>query len=819
MGEVYRARDQRLGRDVALKVLPDVSASHPERLRRFEREARATAALSHPNVITVFDAGSQDGRGFVVTELLNGSTLGDRLHGDPLSTRDALTFAAQAARGLGAAHSRGIVHRDVKPDNLFITTAGVLKVLDFGLAHLAGDSSGAERDSTESKLTSAGAVLGTIRYMSPEQAKGLAVDSRSDLFSLGVVLCEMLSGRHPFQRPTSAETISAILRDDPPTEPLFTPVLDKIIRRCLEKDPDERFQSARDLEFALSTLAGSSSVDIAGPSVEPKPRRRWLARLAVVLAALTLVTGGLFIGQRLGESPLPSFQRLTFRRGDIWNACFAPDGQTIVYGASWDGQPWRLFTTRIGSRESRPLDLPDADIQAISRSGEMAILVKLPHPRTPGSPVTLARVSMAGGAPREVLDGVVGADFSPDGQNLAVVRELGGRRQLEYPIGKVLFQGDVWNYPRVSPNGELVAVDTASGLSVVDRQGRRTILDEKGWASSWSPTGNEVWFTAPNEAGTNDSIYAVTLSGRKRVLVSSASSSRLRAVSRDGRALMTSGGFRAVMMALALGATRERDVSWFDLSSVADLARDGSELLFQEGGAAGAETMATYLRRTDGSSPAVRIGEGQPMSLSFDGKWVLMKGDSPAPELSILPTGAGESRVLAGQGIEYDWAYFFPDGRRIIAIARRVGEPWRAYIQDLAGGPPRPFLPQGVSPGAISPDSRLVVGLDDATRTIRLYPADGGEPRSVPGPPEPGDPVSWSTDGRSLFCVETHGLVMKIFRRELGSGRRDLLREITPTDPAGIFQLQRAIPAADGRSYAYSYWRQITDLYVVDGLR
>ena len=563
----------------------------------------------------------------------------------------------------------------------------------------------------------------------------------------------------------------------------------------------------------------SSSVDIAGPSVEPKRRRRWLAPLVVVLAALALLTGGLFIGQRLGESPLPSFQRLTFRRGDIWNACFAPDGQTIVYGASWDGQPWRLFTTRIGSRESRPLDLPDADIQAISRSGEMAILVKLPHPRTPGSPVTLARVSMAGGAPREVLDGVVGADFSPDGQDLAVVREVGGRRQLEYPIGKVLFQGDVWNYPRVSPNGELVAVDTTSGLSVVDRQGRRTILDEKGWASSWSPTGNEVWFTAPNEAGTNDSIYAKTLSGRKRVLVSSASSSRLRAVSRDGRALMTSGGFRAAMMALAPGETRERDVSWFDLSSVADLARDGSELLFQEGGAAGAETMATYLRRTDGSSPAVRIGEGQPMSLSFDGKWVLMKGDSPAPELSILPTGAGESRVLAGQGIEYDWAYFFPDGRRIIAIARRVGEPWRAYIQDLAGGPPRPFLPQGVSPGAISPDSRLVVGLDDATRTIRLYPADGGEPRSVPGPPEPGDPVSWSTDGRSLFCVETHGLVMKIFRRELGSGRRDLLREITPTDPAGIFQLQRAIPAADGRSYAYSYWRQITDLYVVDGLR
>jgi Tol biopolymer transport system component len=821
MGEVYRARDERLGREVALKVLPESMASDPDRLKRFEREARATAALSHPNVLAVFDIGSHDGRTFVVSELLDGATLGTRLEIGPLPTREALSLAAQACRGLAVAHARGIIHRDVKPDNLFLTKSGLLKILDFGLAHVSGDSSGATDGTTASRLTDAGTILGTVRYMSPEQAKGLSIDARSDLFSLGVVLYEMLAGRHPFKRATSAETMTAILRDDPPMEGSLPSVLDQIVRRCLEKDPEQRFQTARDLEFALSTLSGSSPIDVAVPPVEPKRHRRLLVTLSLFLAALVLSTVGLFVGFRLGERSLPSFDRLTFRRGNVWNARFAPDGQTIVYGASWDGQPCRMFTTRIGNRESRQLDLPDADIAAISRAGDMAILIKLPYPRSPGSLATLARVPLAGGAPRELANDVESADFSPDGSELAIVRQVGARRQLEYPIGKVLLQEDVLQKVRVSPRGDLVALDDNAGsIFVVDRQGRKRMLEVNDATDAfWSPSGEEVWFKGRNETGTGSAIFAVSLSGRKRLLASPAGFTVLEDVYRDGRALVNNGELRMGMMARAPGETQEREVSWFNQSVVADLQQDGSTLLFSEGGHGGLGTMTTYLRKTDGSSPAVRLGDGQAMSLSTDGKWALTKKPFDfVRELVLLPTGAGESRTVKADGIEYASAYFFPDGKRIVATARQEGKPWRTYIQDLAAGPPRPLLPEGVSSGPISPDGRLVVGLEDSTRTIRLYPTDGGAPRPIPGPPEPGDPWSFSSDGR-LLSVEMSGLVMKVFRRDLGSGRRDLLREITPSDPAGIFRLGPLIPGIDGKTYVYSYARALLSLHVVNGLK
>src|SRR5580704_3992395 len=255
MGEVYRARDPRLGREVAIKVLPSGAAPDSDRLRRFEQEARATAALNHPNILAVFDIGSQDNSPYIVSEMLDGETVRARLDAGPLPVRKAVEYALQIARGLAAAHDRGIFHRDLKPENIFITRDGHAKILDFGLAKLTLPEPGAAAglSATLDSATGRGALLGTVGYMSPEQVRGANIDARSDLFSFGVVLYEMLSGRRAFRGETTADTISAILKDDPPELTAagrdVPPILERIVQHCMEKDPAVRFQSARDIAF------------------------------------------------------------------------------------------------------------------------------------------------------------------------------------------------------------------------------------------------------------------------------------------------------------------------------------------------------------------------------------------------------------------------------------------------------------------------------------------------------------------------------------------------------------------------------------------
>jgi serine/threonine protein kinase len=299
MGEVYRAKDSRLGREVAIKVLPAAVAQDPERLRRFEQEARAASAIHHPNLLTVFDVGSHEGTAYLVTELLSGESLRDLMSRGPLTTKKACEIATQASKGLAAAHEKGIVHRDLKPENLFVTKDGITKILDFGLAKVEPPqpSSANVADSSTLLETSAGTVLGTVGYMSPEQLRGERADARSDLFSLAVVLHEMLAGARPFAGNTAPEVMSAILRDEP--SPLTVPDggdgrLESIVRRCLEKRPEHRFQSARDLAFALETLAGAASpaaVPAAG-SRRPSSGRR---RVAALLLGAAIVTGGFLL--------------------------------------------------------------------------------------------------------------------------------------------------------------------------------------------------------------------------------------------------------------------------------------------------------------------------------------------------------------------------------------------------------------------------------------------------------------------------------------------------------------------------------------------
>jgi Tol biopolymer transport system component len=819
MGEVYRARDPRLGRQVALKVIANGGASD-EQLRRFEDEARAASALNHPNILSVLDVLFDAAPPCIVLELLEGETLRERLKPASMPFRKAVDLAVQICNGLAAAHGKGIVHRDLKPENVFITRDGHVKILDFGLAKITRevDGSGASSDLATRTATEPGLLRGTLAYMSPEQARGSRADVRSDLFALGAVLYEMLAGRPAFRRASAAETVSAVLTHDPDglrasANRAVPAALEQIVRRCLEKAPEERFQSARDLAFALSALSGSAVAPGAALS-SARGRRLVLWGVPAVLVALG---AGLWIARGRPTYAPASYSRLTFRHGDVRSARFTSDGRTIVYGAAWDGDPFRLFTARVDQTESRSMDLPDADIFAISTQGEMAICLG----RTLAPPFvsvgTLARVPLGGGAPREILESVLSADWAPDGKDLAVLHQVQGKTRLEFPIGKVLHEGWILSV-RVSPRGDLVAFRDPEGVSVVDRSGRKRLLgvDPKGIGLrlAWSPSGEEIWYTA-SERGTDVELRSVDLSGRVRRRGGLPTMGEIVDISKDGRALMIAGELRSAIAGLAPGATGERDLSWLNHSWARALSADGRTLLFGELGAG--RSAAVYLRKTDGT-PAVHLADGTPAALSPDGKWALVGSSSSPPQLTILPTGPGEPRPLAlGSVVPCGGSQLFPHGDRVLVDGRQAGGPCQAYVVEVAGGAPRPLSTDPSSGGVISPDGRSVAVQDKAGR-ILVYPVEGGAPRALPGPPEPGHIGPWSADGRSLYSTEVKGVESRIIRRDLETGRRTLWKQIVPTDPAGVFDLSPVV-AADGSAYVYTLVSFRGSLYLVDGLK
>src|SRR5246127_3790641 len=530
MGEVYKARDKRLNRDVAIKVLPASFSADSDRLQRFAQEARAAAALSHPNILSIFDIGEDGGAPYVVSELLEGETLRDRLRNGALAPRKAIDYAAQVARGLAAAHEKVIVHRDLKPENIFITNDGRVKILDFGLAKLTRPEADESSETlTQQVGTDAGTVMGTVGYMAPEQVRGKPADARSDIFAFGAILYEMLSGKRAFRGDSSADTMSAILKEDPPelseTNRNVSPALERIVRHCLEKNPAERFQSAQDVAFNLEPLTDISTPSRGGmrPLTEEKTARRWLLPVLgglLLLASWAVVYRWAHRGAAATSNP--TFNEVTFRNGTIWAARFAPDGQTVLYGAAWEGQPQEIFSTRADSSDSRSLGLPPAQVLSISSKGEMAISLHPTNVGGFGQVGTLARVPLAGGAPREVVDKVLWADWTPDGQSLAVARETDTRNaRLEFPPGNVIYEPLGWvSHVRFSPKGDLLAI--ADHISGGD-DGRVVIVDTHGnhktsssfYSSveglAWSPNGKEVWFSAV-PVGSARSIYALDLS-------------------------------------------------------------------------------------------------------------------------------------------------------------------------------------------------------------------------------------------------------------------------------------------------------------------
>ncbi len=832
MGEVFRARDERLGRDVALKLIRPASGDNPDRLRRFEQEARAAAALNHPNILAIYDVGFEGTTPYIVAELLEGKTLRQRLTEGPIPVREAAGYALQIAQGLIAAHDRHIVHRDLKPENLFLTTDGRLKILDFGVAKLQVSPDDKRAIESLTTVTKHGALIGTVAYMSPEQLRGKAVDHRSDIFSFGAILYEMMSGCRAFRGETEVDTMTAVLREEPAIANLEQASIpggyQDIVKHCLEKEPENRFQSAKDLGFALQTLSGSSSLPIGTFS---KTKRRSVLPWALVAALAAVLIGLSLIELLRPVAAPPAYRRLTFDEGTVYSARFAPNEQSIIYGAAWNGKPVQLFSTVGDSLLSQPLEFTDANLLGISPSNELALAV---HGTHTGQLETvngmLARAPLAGGSPREVLSDVRWADWDRSG-TLAVVHYAEGHSRLEYPVGNVLYQSAGWiSSIRFSPKGNLIAFmdhpaiwDNRGTVCVVDLAGHVQVLS-KEWESengvAWRPDGREIWFTATDK-GSNLDLMAVNLSGTVRTLLKLPVGLILQDIASDGRVLVTLKSQRLAMSFGSLGNEQDVDLSWHDWDSARDISSDGQFVLFEDASEAAGPGYSVVIRKVDGTLP-VRLGEGSSGGMSPDGKWAIAISTSQASQITLLPIGAGQPHAINVSGLTHihnGWARFLQDGQSVTVIGDEAGHAPRCYVVELSSGKTKAVTPEGTLCGPSSPDSRIMAGKSSAGSITALYPLDGSASRSIPHLDNNFNPVQWSSDGSSLYGYHAGEFPSRIYKLEIASGKESVVKELRPGVPAGVVSVAPIVVSSDGKHFAYSYNQTLSVLYLISGLK
>ena len=832
MGEVYRSRDPRLKREVAIKVLPQALSLDADRMRRFEQEALATAALNHPNILAVFDIGTSEGSPYVVSELLEGETLRERLRGGSIAVRKALDYALQIAQGLAAAHEKGIIHRDLKPENLFVTKDGRVKILDFGLAKLTQAEPGTDTSlPTATHGTEAGVVMGTAGYMSPEQVRGVALDPRSDIFSFGAILHEMLSGKRAFHGDTTADTMSAILKEDPPdlneTNRNISPALERVVQHCLEKNPEQRFHSARDVAFDLETLCNQSSSGSRLRAVTDQRRSYW-KQAAGALIILLALAGTYYAARNNAPVLTPHFHQLTFQRGSIYGAKFAPDGQSIVYSAAWNGAPKeQVYTTRTDALMSRPIDLMDSEVLSISSKGEMALRQKSDNGAVPRG--MLSVVPLTGGAPRELLGDVLQASWSRDGESLAVVHFVGPECRLEYPVGKTIYStstGDISDVA-VSPDGKRIAffdhpnpADTRGYVAVVDLSGKATRLT-KEWSDltglAWSRSGDEIWFTG-SDAGINSALYAVNLSGQLRDLLHIPGRLRLFDISKEGQVLIANEATRQEVVGHRTGQDRDIDLSWFDWTLGRSLSADGQWAVLEEDGEGGGPDYTVFLRKTDGS-PAIRLGSGMGLDISPDDKWVASTSvKQPAPTV-LLPAGAGQPITLADAQLFHTANLrFLPDGKGLIMVASEKGKAPRTYTLMLDGSALKLFGPEGFRGTLVSPDSNYVLGRKDGAYWMVPFAGDE-KPQPLSFVRADEAVAGWAADSKSIYVGDVSSTPVKVYVADLKTGQRRLHHQHAPGDLAGVAGVGSGHITPDGNFYLYTVARTLSYLYVVEGLK
>ena len=823
MGAVYRARDTRLNRDVALKIMNETFGGDTERVRRFQQEAQSASAMNDPNILAVYDVGVHETAPYLVSELLEGDTLRGRLRTGSLPVWKAVDYARQMALGLAAAHSRAITHRDVKPENIFITNSGRVKILDFGLAKFV-PAGGAPNDATITVVSTPGMVMGTAAYMSPEQVRGEAIDHRSDIFSLGCVIYEMLTGRRAFQGRTDADRMSAVLKDDPAFDEKTPPALQRTIRHCLEKNPGERFQSARDLAFDLESMTRQDSS--SRPAIPaPQGYRSGSKSLPWVLAGvLALACAGLLL-DRTRVSPPPVFHRLTFNRGMIHAARFTPDGASVIYSARWEGGESDVYLARADVPGSRSLGFRDLELRGVSPKGELALLKNTVMGNFYAPTGGLSVAPYSGGAPRDLDEKIAFVDWSASNE-MAVARMTDQGFQLEYPVGTVLYRTAGYiSQPRVSPAGDLVAfldhaVDNNSGVvMVVDRHGNRRVLSSRYAASdglAWHPRGKEVWFTAAKQ-GARLELLAVTLEGRERVVYSQAKPVILLDISRDGRVLVANDERRMKLIFHGAGELGERDLSWLDWSLVNSLSTDSRIITFSETAEGAGSSALTYVRETNGALP-ILLGEGHYPSLSPDGTQVVSNMESA---IEIYPVRAGQPRVIQVKGFMVYRAGLLSDGKTVWFRGSEPLKGQRYYLTGLNGETPRPITPEGVSV-RVNGFGPVLNGEYVAAASggkVMLYPLKGGAAHVVAGMEAEARIAGWSADGRELYVFSGSRIPFAVERLDWKTGQRQPLLEVKPADRAGLRGINTLRVSADGKNYVYSVPQQIEELHSIEGLK
>ena len=835
MGEVYKARDTRLGRTVAVKILPAAFSADADRLQRFEHEARILSMLNHPNLLAIYDVGEHNGVRYLVSEFLEGQSLREIMAAGGLSRRRASDYALEIAKGLAAAHDNGIVHRDLKPDNIFITRDDRVKILDFGLAKYSPIKSGAHEALTAALPvpTTPGTVMGTVGYMSPEQVRGEPVDHRSDIFSFGAVLYEMVSGKRAFSGDSSVETMNAILKED--VSELSTsgaqtsPGLDRIIRRCLEKKPERRFQSASDLAFALEALSSASGVSQAVPTTARAAKKLPLGWIAAAVLAVGFVALSLLHYSR-PRSTAVNYTQLSFRSAFIRTARFAPGG-TVVYAPSFNGEPPSLFSVRTDTFESQPLNLK-ADLQAISRSGEMAL--SLGRVFNLWAPVgRLAKAPLGGGSVRELLDNVIDADWNKDGTDLAVSHIVGSSCRLEYPPGKVLYETSGYiSDLRFSAAGDQIAFldhplmgDDRGTVSLVDLQGHHRVLTVEYSVTqglAWSPAGNEIWFSG---GGDHMSFHAVDLNGKSRELASAPIRMHLEDVALDGRILLSTEALH-----WEFGVGESKSGRWQPLTSFAHpgasaISNDGSMVLMNGFDVGQSSNYSLYIQKTDGSAP-VLIGEGAASAFSPDGKWAAAINPVDPRKVVVIPTGIGESRnVQAPQGRLYQGVAFLPDDKHLLITTNAPGQTLQSAIQDIADGSVRAigsggrfisFHSNALYPGA-SPDGKFCI-VGDGEGHYWLQSLEGSTAHEINGV-APGELIiNWHGDSNNLFFAHPEGPKVDVYSLNVSTGERKLWTRFSPSDTAAIFGSDSILITPDGSHYAYIIRRVYSNLFLASGV-